>query len=152
MITIQISEAFNSQIKASLLEQAANLTLTHLSVPENTSMTIAITGDQEIQRLNRQFRDIDAPTDVLSFPAGYPDPESGTTYLGDIIISVPQAALQAERGGHPLEDELQLLVVHGCLHLLGHDHAEPAEKTEMWAAQKAILEQLHISVEIISEV
>ncbi|MCJ7701925.1 MAG: rRNA maturation RNase YbeY [Anaerolineales bacterium] len=152
MITIQISEAFNSQIKASLLEQAANLTLTHLSVPENTSMTIAITGDQEIQQLNRQFRDIDAPTDVLSFPAGYPDPESGTTYLGDIIISVPQAALQAERGGHPLEDELQLLVVHGCLHLLGHDHAEPAEKTEMWAAQKAILEQLHISVEIISEV
>lgn len=152
MITIQISEAFSPKIKASPLEQAANLTLAHLSVPENTSMTIAITGDQEIQQLNRQFRDIDAPTDVLSFPAGYPDPDSGTTYLGDIIISFPQAALQAERGGHPLEDELQLLVVHGCLHLLGHDHAEPVEKTEMWAAQKAILGQLHIPVEIISEV
>jgi len=79
---------------------------------------------------------------VLSFPASETDPETGARYIGDIIISVPYAARSAEKAGHPVESELQLLVVHGVLHLLGHDHAEPKEKARMWKAQAEILELL----------
>ena len=95
-----------------------------------------------MRELNRQFRNIDAPTDVLSFPADFSDPENGIPYLGDIIISYPSAKEQSYAGGHSIEAELQLLVVHGILHLLGHDHADPEEKADMWAAQKEILHDL----------
>jgi probable rRNA maturation factor len=62
--------------------------------------------------------------------------------MGDILISVPYAAKGARKAGHPLEAELQLLVVHGVLHLLGHDHAKPREKSRMWKAQREILTEL----------
>ena len=91
--------------------------------------------DAGLRSLNRRFRGEDRTTDVLSF-AGEGD------YLGDIAISVPRARTQARAGGHSLEAELQLLVVHGVLHLLGHDHASPAQRRAMWAAQDAILEKL----------
>jgi probable rRNA maturation factor len=92
--------------------------------------------------LNRQYLGVDAPTDVLSFPVGEVDPESEALYLGDILISYPQALAQAEAAGHPVQAELQLLVVHGTLHLLGYDHAEEDEKTLMWKAQDEILARL----------
>jgi probable rRNA maturation factor len=95
-----------------------------------------------LQELNRDYLGIDAPTDVLSFPASETDPETGARYLGDILISVPRAQSQAEAAGHALESEVQLLVVHGVLHLLGHDHAKPEEKRRMWKAQAEILESL----------
>jgi probable rRNA maturation factor len=150
MITIEISEGFGAQIESSLIERAARSTLAHLSVPKDSSLTIVVTDDQQIHELNRQFRDVDAPTDVLSFPAGYSEPESGTIYLGDVIVSYPRAASQAVRGGHAVEDEIQLLVIHGTLHLLGHDHSELEEKARMWAVQGAILSQLGISGGIAS--
>jgi rRNA maturation RNase YbeY len=75
-----------------------------------------------MRALNRRHRAKDATTDVLSFPAGrVPDPE-GHRHLGDILISVPQAARQARAAGHPLDRELRLLLLHGYLHLLGYDH------------------------------
>ena len=95
-----------------------------------------------MQELNRQYRDIDTPTDVLSFPADFTDPESEAPYLGDILISYPRAEKQAAAGGHSTLAELQLLVVHGVLHLLGFDHAQVQEKAEMWAAQSEILHRL----------
>jgi probable rRNA maturation factor len=70
------------------------------------------------------------------------DPETSVPYLGDVVISVPRAAAQAREAGHSLEAEAQLLVIHGVLHLLGHDHAEAQEKDRMWAAQAEILERL----------
>ena len=105
-------------------------------------LSVVLTDDQQLRELNRDYLGIDAPTDVLSFPASEKDPESGEAYLGDILISVERAAQQAEAAGHPVEAELQLLVVHGVLHLLGHDHAEPEEKARMWAAQSEILKSL----------
>ncbi|MGH2523455.1 MAG: rRNA maturation RNase YbeY, partial [Anaerolineales bacterium] len=84
----------------------------------------------------------DYPTDVLSFPSEETDPETGMRYFGDIAISFPHAHAQAAAGGHPVAAELQLLVVHGVLHLLGHDHAKRAEKARMWAAQAEILKKL----------
>jgi len=92
--------------------------------------------------LNREYLGIDAPTDVLSFPASETDPETGARYIGDILISIPRARGQATAAGHPLESEVQLLVVHGVLHLLGHDHAQAEEKARMWKAQAEILESL----------
>ncbi len=79
--------------------------------------TCLLAGDAELRRLNRQFLGRDCPTDVLSFPA-----PGGGPYLGDIAISVPRAALQARRGGHRLEEEIGILMLHGLLHLLGLDH------------------------------
>ncbi|HEX5044279.1 MAG TPA: rRNA maturation RNase YbeY [Candidatus Polarisedimenticolaceae bacterium] len=86
------------------------------------AMGVCLVGDRAMRALNRRHRAKDATTDVLSFPAGRaPDPE-GVRYLGDILISVPQAARQARGAGHALDRELRVLVLHGYLHLLGYDH------------------------------
>ncbi|MFN2144341.1 MAG: rRNA maturation RNase YbeY, partial [Anaerolineales bacterium] len=86
----------------------------------------------------------DAPTDVLSFPVAFDDPETGSPYLGDILISLPTARKQAETAGHAVQDEVQLLLAHGMLHLLGYDHTTPEEKAKMWTLQDRILTQLGI--------
>jgi probable rRNA maturation factor len=125
-----------------LLERAARAALGHESESLDSELSIVLTDDAHLQELNRDYLGIDAPTDVLSFPASETDPESGARYIGDILISIPRAQSQADAAGHPLESEVQLLVVHGSLHLLGHDHAEPGEKARMWKAQEEILESL----------
>jgi len=129
-------------IPGELLEHAAHAALVHESESEDSDLSIVLTDNEHLQELNLNFLRIDAPTDVLSFPASETDPETGTRYIGDIIISVPRAQSQAEAAGHPLESEIQLLVVHGVLHLLGYDHAEPEEKSRMWQAQAEILDSL----------
>ena len=85
------------------------------------------------------------------FQAGYLNPEDGSTYLGDILLSVSQAQEQAQSRGHSLADEIQLLVVHGALHLLGYDHTEPEEKTRMWVTQGEILAQLGVSASVLDQ-
>jgi probable rRNA maturation factor len=86
------------------------------------SIALCLVGDRTMRDLNRRHRGKDATTDVLSFPAGEgPDP-AGSWHLGDILISVPRAVLQAREAGHPVERELRLLALHGYLHLLGYDH------------------------------
>ncbi len=124
------------------LERAAYAALAHEEESQDAELSIVLTDNEHLQELNLNYLGIDAPTDVLSFPASETDPESGTRYIGDILISIPRAQSQAEAAGHPLEAEVQLLVVHGVLHLLGHDHAEPEEKARMWKAQAEILESL----------
>ena len=125
-----------------LLERAANAALAHESPSLDSELSIILTNDARLHELNLNYLGVDAPTDVLSFPASETDPETGAPYIGDILISVPRARAQAEAAGHPLESEVQLLVVHGVLHLLGHDHAEAKEKDRMWKAQAEILAQL----------
>ncbi len=95
-----------------------------------------------------EIEGIEAPTDVLSFPDGDIDPDTGEPYLGDILISFPRAEVQAGTSNHSIEQELQLLVVHGVLHLLGYDHAEPESKERMWAAQEEIFARLDVFVDI----
>lgn len=129
---------------AQVLHAAAEATLRQQGIEPPVGLSIALTDDAHIRSLNAQFLGHDAPTDVLSFPNDDPDPDpdDNTPYLGDIIISLERAVAQASAAGHSLEDELRLLTVHGCLHLLGHDHADPAEKTAMWAAQAEVLKTL----------
>ncbi len=125
-----------------LLERAAHAALAHENEPQESELSIVLTDNEQLQELNLNYLGIDAPTDVLSFPASETDPESGARYIGDILISIPRAQSQAEAAGQPLESEVQLLVVHGVLHLLGHDHAEPDEKSRMWKAQAEVLNLL----------
>lgn len=146
MITIRIDPAFRQQLDSELLSTAAHETLDYSGADVNSNLAVAVTGDTRLRRLNRQFLGEDRPTDVLSFPSGETNPEDGTVYLGDVIISYPRACQQAEVGHHPVVDELRLLVVHGVLHLLGHDHAEPEQKARMWSAQADILTRLGASI------
>jgi probable rRNA maturation factor len=130
-----------------LLERAARTTLMHQKRPPDADLSIVLTDDKRLHQLNREYLGIDAPTDVLSFPASESDgsetdPETGSPYLGDILLSIPRAKAQAKTAGHALESEVQLLVVHGVLHLLGHDHAEAKGKRKMWKAQGEILKSL----------
>ena len=125
-----------------LLERAAQAALEHESQSLDSELSIVLTDDARLHQLNRDYLGIDAPTDVLSFPASETDPDTGARYIGDILISVPRAQVQADAAGHPLEAEVQLLVVHGVLHLLGHDHAEAEQKARMWKAQAEILTQI----------
>ena len=135
-----------------LLERAARFTLDHESAPVDAELTIVLTDDTQLQELNLQYLGMDSSTDVLSFPSSEIDPETGIPYLGDIILSIPYATQQAESMGHTLEAEAQLLVVHGTLHLLGHDHVEPKEKDRMWQAQAEVMVRLGLShVRIVEE-
>lgn len=125
-----------------LLERAAQAALEHESQSLDSELSVVLTDDARLHQLNREYLGIDAPTDVLSFPASETDPETGARYIGDILISTPRAQAQANAAGHLLESEVQLLVVHGVLHLLGYDHAQAEEKARMWKAQAEILATL----------
>lgn len=102
----------------------------HFKLEEkDPEVVLAFVGTKKIADLNRTFLGEDASTDVLSFPIGE-EGADGKYYLGDIIISVPQALKQCSSKGHSLDRELELLSVHGFLHLLGFDHGEGIEKEE----------------------
>ena len=148
MISIEVDPDLT--LPGDLLEQAARATLDRTGALD-ADLSVVLTGNPRIQTLNRDFLGTDAPTDVLSFPADESDPETGRRYLGDVIISLPRALDQAAERGHTVEAEVQLLVVHGILHLLGYDHIKEEEKTCMWAAQSHVLERLGISPAIVHE-
>ena len=144
-VEAQIAPAFAGAIPEEQLQQIAEAVLRHEARPGQ--MTVVLTDDVGIQQLNHDFLGIDAPTDVLSFSAqedsgpfvGSPE---ASGYLGDVIISYPQAMAQAEELGHPVGQEIDLLVVHGTLHLLGYDHVTSEERAAMWARQDEILSGL----------
>lgn len=126
-------------------------------------VTIVITTNAAIQELNHTFLGVDAPTDVLSFPA-QTDPaapniptdlppdlaQEQAAYLGDLLIALPYVEKQAARHLRPLREELSLLVVHGTLHLLGYDHLTAEDEQEMWTTQADILAQLGMVVPVES--
>ncbi len=141
-VHLRIDPPFVSLVADEALRRAAEATLTQQRAPAGASLTLWLSDDATLHQWNRRFRGVDAPTDVLSFPDGEVDPDTGAIYLGDVLISYPRAAAQAAAGGHAVADELTLLVVHGVLHLLGHDHATPEEKERMWTAQREILRSL----------
>jgi probable rRNA maturation factor len=124
------------------------------SHPVRLEATVLLSGDALLHRLNREYRGLDRPTDVLSFsqlePAPRsgaeggpesrpPDPAGGPVQLGDVAVSVERARRQAEAYGHTLERELGYLVVHGLAHLLGYDHEADAERQTMRAVEEATL-------------
>ncbi len=149
MIFIEIDSDAPDDIRKTL--RAGAEAVLHQELAPQADLSLVLADDERLRALNLEFLGKDAPTDVLSFPSQEIDPETNRRYLGDVIISVPQAARQARSGGHALEQELQLLVVHGVLHLLGHDHATQAEKLHMWKAQAEALESLGLPRSIVHE-
>ena len=146
IINVQIMETYGKQVAPETIEKAARIALVQQNADEDAEITIVFQTNEEIQTLNSQFRGVDSPTDVLAFPADEMDPDTGGHYLGDIAIAYPYARDQALSAGHTLEDELQLLVVHGVLHLLGMDHIEPDDTSQMWKAQYLIMNMLGIDI------
>lgn len=160
-IEVQIDEALAAEFDEPGLVSAIQTTLQDQGVPKG-ALTLVITDDAEVQQLNRTYRGLDEPTDVLSFaqqedqpPSAAGDPEHAAQlilppellaqqalYLGDIIIAYPYTKKQAERNDRALRTELCLLAIHGTLHLLGFDHATPEEEAEMWAIQNRVLVML----------
>lgn len=132
----------------------------YVDCPYETEVNLLLTMNEEIHQMNLEFREIDRPTDVLSFPmvdyeeAGkfdfleeafeYFNPETGELMLGDIVISKEKVISQAEEYGHSIEREYAFLIAHSMLHLFGYDHMEEEERMVMEAKQKEILERLQI--------
>lgn len=144
-VVVQVDEAFVGEVDAADLVAAVAAALD--TEGQAGEVTVVITSDEAVAELNEQYRDAEGPTDVLSFPAQDPTPgfvvaPEMAAYLGDIIIALPYTRRQASALERSLRDELRLLAIHGTLHLLGYDHAEPEEEAEMWAKQDAILARL----------
>ena len=150
VLTDEGQEGFLSEV---WLQGIATAVLLAENADPTAEMGLVITDQEKIQELNLVHLGEDRPTDVLSFPM-LPDseddedndaflvPPDGMVHLGEVIISYPQAVIQAEEHGHSVEKEVAILVVHGVLHLLGYDHAEPDEQQEMQVREAEILAQL----------
>ena len=123
-------------VKAAALRPGLGALLRRLDLAE-AELSVLLTDDDGIQALNRQWRGVDTPTDVLSFAFGEVE-GPGEDVLGDIVISLPTAARQAAEHGHGVEDELWVLLVHGLLHLLGYDHQDDEEEREMVAKTREL--------------
>jgi probable rRNA maturation factor len=143
MIEIQVEDAGWRAVlpdAGALAEAAAAASLTALPDPTSGDLVILLTNDAEVQALNAQFRGKDAPTNVLSFPAG-PNPHG---HLGDIALALGVCKAEAEAQAKPLADHLRHLVAHGVLHLVGYDHLEEAEAEAMEALERDILARLGV--------
>ena len=128
------------------LEKVCLKSLRYEEFNEDCEISLSIVTNDEIHDINKQFRNIDSPTDVLSFPQLTFEEgeeadvnENGEIVLGDIIISIDRAKEQAEEYGHSLKRELAFLSVHSMLHLMGYDHMVPEEEEDMFRRQKEIL-------------
>ena len=140
MIDFSSPKKYRAQVDLKRLETCLQTSLEKLGYAQDEAVTLKITDNKTIQRLNKTYRGVDAPTDVLSFENDYLDPESGVHYLGDIVISIEKAQEQAANNGHLLQQEVEMLFVHGVLHLCGYDHAEEDEYAEMSRIQNEILQ------------
>ena len=141
----------------SIIEDVVNASLDYEKCPYEAEVNVILTDNEAIREINREQRQIDSATDVLSFPMvdyetpsdfdhveeaveDYFNPETGELMLGDIVISVEKVEEQAEKYGHSQTRELAFLVAHSMLHLCGYDHMEEEERLEMEERQRAILD------------
>jgi probable rRNA maturation factor len=138
MIHYQIAQEYQNLVDEAHLTSYAEKTLLYLDAAD-CDVTIVVGSNAAIQELNRDYRHIDAPTDVLSFIYDTIDPETNTRYLGDIIISADKVKEQAQQAGHSVERELCTLVVHGVLHLYGYDHEVEEGQPIMLPLQEKII-------------
>lgn len=135
-----------------LIRKACNATIKNEGFEDSAEVDVTLVNDEMIQQINKEHRNIDASTDVLSFPLGEngvydTDPENGAKMLGDIVISVEHAIAQADLYGHGLEREIAYLTVHSMLHLLGYDHVNGGlERTIMREKEENILDALGLAI------
>ncbi len=131
-----------------IVKKAVRTSLLYENFEQKCEISVSIVTEEEIQKINKTFRNVDSPTDVLSFPQLTFEEgeivqvnEKDEIILGDIIISIERAKKQSEEYGHSLEREIAFLTVHSMLHLLGYDHMQKEEEKEMFFKQEQILQQ-----------
>lgn len=148
-VGVQVLPAHAGNVKRTHLHKAARAAFDSTGGQGASKLTVIVTDDARVRELNRVYRRVDAPTDVLAFAEaggtdGFVAPQGESRYLGDVVISYARAMEQAAIYGHPVDEELSLLVVHGVLHLMGLDHEQAGDKRKMWGLQNAALVQLGI--------
>lgn len=147
-ITVTGEPGLEHTVDDEWLARAARSAISFGGVPGEVELAVALVGEETARRLNRDYRGIDRPTDVLSFaqlesPAQpFVGPPRRTTHLGDVIICWPRVLAQAAAHGHCVERELAYLLVHGALHLVGFDHGDEREYAGMRRAEDEVLEYL----------
>ena len=148
-IGIHVKEEFQGLVDEGWARRIAQTVLSSEGVTPPYEVGLVFTDSETVQRLNRDYRGMDEPTDVLAFymlpqkeaDGSFALPPDGVTRLGEVIISYPQAVEQAREQGHSPERELTLLIIHGILHLLGYDHEESEEESEMREMERKLLER-----------
>lgn len=155
----EVSFDFDEEL---LIKEVIEAALDYEECPYETEINVVLTNNEEIKVINKEYREIDAPTDVLSFPMVEFDepsdfnhveveqedcfhPDSGELMLGDIIVSVDKVISQAKEFGHSEKRELGFLIAHSMLHLCGYDHMEEEEREKMEERQRAILDLIHLT-------
>lgn len=138
--------------KIKLIEDILNFAGSYLKLPENTEMSVTLMDNEHIHEINKKYRGVDKPTDVISFAIEEDDPDEVSIILpedeefdipkniGDIMVSMDKVKEQAEYLGHSEDRELGFLVVHGFLHLNGYDHMKEEDEKEMFGLQREILD------------
>ncbi|UXA16362.1 rRNA maturation RNase YbeY [Mycobacterium sp. SMC-4] len=147
-MSIEVSNESGIDVSEEELISVAKFVIGKMDVNPAAELSMVLLDTSAMADLHMRWMDLPGPTDVMSFPmdelepGGRPDsPEPGPSMLGDIVLCPEFAAKQAADAGHTLGQELALLTVHGVLHLLGYDHAEPDEEKEMFALQRELLEE-----------
>lgn len=150
-MNLLIANNTNEDLDLDLITTRAEKTIREVlkveKIEENVEVSLLIVDRDEIHILNRDYRDVDRPTDVLSFPMdeeGFDQEGNPILLLGDIVICLDVAKDQAEDFGHCLEREMMYLICHSTLHLLGYDHIEETDKREMRAKEKEIMKNLGV--------
>ena len=151
-INILIGEGFEGCLEASRLNSVVESVLSAQNAGSNVELSLVITGQEVVQQLNKIYRGKDESTDVLAFsmvPAGqepgappFVMPPDGVAHLGEVIISYPQAVIQAKERQHPVDREIAILIIHGVLHLLGYEHDKPDLERQMRGREKEILSSI----------
>ena len=146
---VNIDAPFRRTMDKKWLRQVVDMTLAVERVERPLELGVVITGSETIRRLNREYRGEDEDTDVLAFALSeeigasqFVSPPDGVSRLGEVLISHPQAEMQAKERNHPLKRELALLTVHGVLHLLGYDHDDDEAEKQMRAKEEEVLKKL----------
>lgn len=147
-MSIEVSNESGIEVSESELIGVARFVIAEMDVHPGAELSMVLLDTASMADLHMRWMDLPGPTDVMSFPmdelepGGRPDaPEPGPAILGDIVLCPEFAAGQAAQAGHSLGRELALLTIHGVLHLLGYDHADPDEEKEMFALQNRLLDE-----------
>jgi probable rRNA maturation factor len=142
---VDIDEPFQGYLDEGWMRSVVAETLAVEGVSSPAELGLVVTDDERIRQLNKSYRGVDEATDVLSFALledsddSFVNPPDGILHLGEVILSYPRAVVQAEEHRHPVKRELALLLVHGVLHLLGHEHEEPHDEARMRAEEERVL-------------
>lgn len=148
-VDIYAEDRFRALVDENWVRKIVRQVLKVEGAPSPYEVSLVFTDSETVQQLNRDYREVDEPTDVLAFymlpqkgtDSPFALPPDGVARLGEVIISYPQAMAQAKEQGHSPEGELALLVIHGVLHLLGYDHEEPEEEHKMRQRERDFLER-----------